>query len=180
MQPSDSAAVDALITGFEGSMTTQFLVDTYAAITQGTEDRTLGVVVECEGGSVSLYRGIAWDKDGTEVKRFSGGGDHFANFIAAVRKADPKMLNAEVAEGHVSTAVCHTGNISYRVGEKASRKQIQARLQEAPLFLPVFDRFMEHLAAHGIDVDAPTATLGPWLTIDAQNEQFRGNEQANR
>ena len=50
----------------------------------------VGVIVECEGGSVSLYRGIAWDKDGKEVKKFTGGGDHFANFIAAVRKATPK------------------------------------------------------------------------------------------
>jgi predicted dehydrogenase len=141
---------------------------------------SVGVMVECEGGSVSLYRGIAWDKNGTEVKRFTGGGDHFANFITAVRKGDSKTLNAEVSEGHVSTAVCHTGNISYRMGERASRKQMQARLQEAPVFLPVFERFMEHLTAHGIDVDAQTVTLGPWLSIDAENERFRDNEEADR
>ena len=82
--------------------------------------------------------------------------------------------------GHVSTAVCHTGNISYRLGEKASRKRMRARLAEVPLFLPVFDRFMEHLAAHGIDVDARTVSLGPWLRIDAENERFRGNRAANR
>jgi predicted dehydrogenase len=140
----------------------------------------VGVIVECEGGSVSLYRGLAWDKDGKEVKKFTGGGDHFANFIAAVRKGDAKVLNAEVLVGHVSTAVCHTGNISYRLGEKASRKQMQARLQEAPTFIPVFERFMEHLTAHEIDVDAPTVTLGPWLDIDAENERFRKNKEANR
>src|SRR4030065_190375 len=99
---------------------------------------------------MSLYRGIAWDKDGKEVKKFTGGGDHFANFIAAVRKGDPKELNADISEGHVSTAVCHTGNISYRLGKKASRKQMQTRLADTPLFLPVFERFMEHLTAHGI------------------------------
>jgi predicted dehydrogenase len=143
-------------------------------------DEAVGVIVECEGGSVSLYRGIAWDKSGTEVKRFTGGGDHFANFIVAVRKGDAKALNAEVSEGHASTAVCHAGNISYRLGEKASRKQMQTRLQEAPVFLPVFERFMEHLTAHGIDVDAQTVTLGPWLSIDAENERFRGNREANR
>ncbi len=140
----------------------------------------VGVIVECEGGAVSLYRGIAWDKDGKEVGKFTGGGDHFANFIAAVRKGDPSQLSAEVLVGHVSTAVCHAGNISYRLGRKASRKQMQARLADAPLFLPVFERFMGHLAAHGIDVDARTVTLGPWLSIDMQNERFHRNGAANR
>jgi predicted dehydrogenase len=140
----------------------------------------VGVIVECEGGSMSLYRGLAWDKDGREMKKFAGGGDHFANFIAAVRKNDPKELNAEIEVGQVSTAVCHTGNISYRVGEKASRREMRERLAEAPLFMPVFERFMEHLTANGVDVDAGTATLGPWLTINAERERFRGNRAANQ
>ena len=140
----------------------------------------VGVIVECEGGSISLYRGIAWDKDGNEIKRFTGGGNHFANFIAAVRKGDSRELNAEILVGHVSTAICHTGNISYRVGRKAHRKRMRARLADAPLFLPVFDRFMEHLTAHEIDVDARTVTLGPWLTIDAEKECFQDNRAANR
>ena len=141
---------------------------------------SVGVMVECEGGSVSLYRGIAWDRDGKEVRKFTGGGDHFANFIAAVRKGDTKALSADIAEGHISTAVCHTGNISYRLGAKASRQQIQAQLQEAPAFLPVFERFMEHLTANGVDVAAPTVTLGPWLRIDAKDERFEDNQAANR
>jgi predicted dehydrogenase len=140
----------------------------------------VGVIVECEGGSVSLYRGIAWDKDGQEVKRFTGGGDHFVNFITAVRSGDAKTLNADIAEGHISTAVCHVGNLSYRLGEKASRPQMQAKLQEVPVFLPVFERFMEHLTANGVDVAAPAVTLGPWLNIDTENERFRDNEAANR
>ena len=141
---------------------------------------SVGVIVECEGGTVSLYRGLAWDKDGKEVAKFTGGGDHFANFIAAVRKGDSKGLNAEILVGHVSTAICHTGNISYRLGEKASRRQMQTRLAEAPLFLPVLERFLEHLTAHGIDVEAPTVTLGPWLSIDTEKECFQANEAANR
>jgi hypothetical protein len=39
---------------------------------------------------------------------------------------------------------------------------------------------MEHLTAHGLDVDAETVTLGPWLRIDPENERFRGNAEANR
>ncbi|GIW86297.1 MAG: NADH-dependent dehydrogenase [Isosphaeraceae bacterium] len=45
-----------------------------------------------------------------------GGGDHYANFIAAVRARDPKLLTAPILEGHLSSALCHLGNIAYRVG----------------------------------------------------------------
>ena len=141
---------------------------------------SVGVIVECEGGSVSLYRGIARDKDGKEVRKFAGGGDHFANFITAVRKGDSKQLNADVLVGHVSTAACHMGNISHRLGKKASRKQIRARLLDTPLFVPVFERFMEHLTAHGIDVNTRTVTLGPWLRIDREHERFQAGRAANR
>jgi predicted dehydrogenase len=82
--------------------------------------------------------------------------------------------------GHVSTAVCHTGNVSYRVGEKASRQEMRTRLAEAPLFMPVFERFMEHLTANGVDVDAGTVTLGPWLTVNTERERFRGDRAANQ
>jgi hypothetical protein len=42
--------------------------------------------------------------------------DHFANFADAVRARDPKLLHAEIEETALSTALCHLGNISYRVG----------------------------------------------------------------
>lgn len=44
------------------------------------------------------------------------GGDHFGNFLAAVRSRDSKQLNAEIEEGAISTVLVHLANISYRVG----------------------------------------------------------------
>jgi len=41
--------------------------------------------------------------------------DHFKNFADAVRARDPKLLHAEIEETALSTALCHLGNISYRV-----------------------------------------------------------------
>lgn len=140
----------------------------------------VGVIVDCEGGSVSLYRGIAWDKEGKKVKSFSGGGDHFVNFIQAVRSGRRQDLNAEVLEGHRSTAVCHVGNISYRLGNTASKAEMREQVRNVPIFGEMFDRFLHHLAANEIDVDAKTVTLGPWLRIDRQNECFKDNKQANR
>jgi predicted dehydrogenase len=140
----------------------------------------VGVIVDCEGGSVSLYRGIAWDNEEKQIKSFSGGGNHFVNFIEAVRSGRRQDLNAEVLEGHLSTAVCHTGNISYRLGEKASVKQMRDQVRDVPLFAQMLERLLKHIAAHEIDVDAGTVTLGPWLQIDRENELFSDSEPANR
>jgi hypothetical protein len=85
-----------------------------------------------------------------------------------------------VLEGHLSTAVCHTGNISYRLGKKASAKEMRAQVRDVPLFGQMLDRLLEHLAAHEIDVNAGTVTLGPWLQIDRQSERFKDSEPANR
>jgi len=138
----------------------------------------VGVVVDCEGGSVSLYRGIAWDRQGREVQRFSGGGDHFVNFIQAVRAGDRQLLNAEVEVGHLSTAVCHVGNISYRVGEVAPEEEQRQAVADIPVWAEMYERFVEHLKANEIDVD--TATLGPWLKVDRRNECFVDHPEANR
>ncbi|MBN2270110.1 MAG: Gfo/Idh/MocA family oxidoreductase [Sedimentisphaerales bacterium] len=138
----------------------------------------VGVIVDCEGGSVSLYRGIAWDKEGKEVKKFGGGGDHFVNFIQAVRSGKREDLNAEVLEGHRSTAVCHAGNISYRLGKTASKAEMREQIRDVPIFGEMFDRLLTHLAANEIDIN--TATLGPWMEIDGPNERFKDNDQANR
>jgi predicted dehydrogenase len=44
------------------------------------------------------------------------GGDHFGNFLAAVRERKPENLHAEILEGHYSAALCHIGLISARLG----------------------------------------------------------------
>ena len=46
----------------------------------------------------------------------SEGGDHFANFITAVRSRKRGELNAEIEEGAISTTLVHLANISYRLG----------------------------------------------------------------
>ena len=44
------------------------------------------------------------------------GGDHYANFIEAVRARDTGLLTAEIEEGHLSSALSHLGLISARLG----------------------------------------------------------------
>ena len=48
----------------------------------------------------------------------AGGSAHFANFIEAVRADDFTKLNADIIEGHRSTAMVHLADISYRTGRE--------------------------------------------------------------
>ncbi len=45
-----------------------------------------------------------------------GGGDHYQNFIDAVRSRNREILHAEIEEGAASTVLVHLANISYRLG----------------------------------------------------------------
>src|SRR5579883_33814 len=63
--------------------------------------------------------GIAYSNDGEVLRRFSGGDDHFGNFIKAVRSRKVEDLNADILEGHLSSALCHLANVSYRLDRKS-------------------------------------------------------------
>ena len=41
---------------------------------------------------------------------------HYQNFVDAIRANDPKLLTCDILEGHLSSALPHLANISYRVG----------------------------------------------------------------
>jgi hypothetical protein len=55
-------------------------------------------------------------KDQTPGPSRKDGGDHFANFIGAVRSHKREDLTAEIEEGAISTTLVHLANISYRLG----------------------------------------------------------------
>jgi len=139
-----------------------------------------GLRVHCEGGCLDLPAGRAVDQEGKVVKTFSGGEDHFENFIRAVRSGRREDLNADAADGHLSTAICHTGNISYRLGRKATRKEMLDPVRGLGVWEEMFERLMTYLKGWEIDVDAPNVTLGPWLEIDANTETFKDNPAANK
>ena len=84
--------------------------------------------VDADGRKWQSYLGRSEEKgpgaDGTAEQ--SGGGDprvltsmelpHYQNFIDAVRAGDPKLLNADILDGHISATLNHLANIAYRVG----------------------------------------------------------------
>jgi predicted dehydrogenase len=136
------------------------------------------ICVNCEGGYVMMRSGLVFDKDGKQIKKFPGGENHFENFIKAVRSGKKEDLHADVLEGHISTAICHAGNVSQRLGRPATVAEMRAAVKQVPLFEEMFDRMLVHLKAHEVDPD--TTTLGPWLECDRENECFKDNAEANK
>ncbi len=121
-------------------------------------------------------RGAAFDLDGKKVKEFVGGGDHFGNFASAVRSRNVEDLNADIEEGHLSSALCHLGNISYRLGEEVSGKTAEDRLRNDPEALETFDRFAEHLGSNNVDLEKTKVRFGRKLAIDRKSETFTGSD----
>ena len=141
-----------------------------------------GTVVHCEGGY--FVGGWAYDNQGKKIKQFkrSGGAGHHENFIKAVRSRNIGDLNADVLEGHLSSALCHLGNISHRLGTEANRRQILDRIGGHRGMEETFGRFQEHLLVNGVDVRTTPRILGPWLTMDPRTERFVGAfaDEANK
>jgi predicted dehydrogenase len=143
---------------------------------------SIGVVVDCEGGTVvipSYTRAIVYDRNGKQVRVFDGGGNHYANFIEAVRARRPELLHSDAREGHISAALCHTANISYRLGSFAPPDDIAARLREQPEMEEMFGRMMEHMRANEVDFRLTPLILGRFLRIRPDRETFVGDPQAN-
>jgi len=135
----------------------------------------IGVVVHCENGYLvvgSYASGTAYDHAGNKVKSFRGGGAHYGNFLDAVKSRKHTDLDADIEQGHLSSALCHTGNVSYRLGRKASADEIAQALQGKVRFSESWGRMASHLAALGIDLASKNVTLGPWLEMDPKTEVF--------
>ena len=141
--------------------------------------QSVGHVIECENGY--LAGTTAYDKQGKEIKKFvSSGESHAENFIRAMRSRKPSDLNAEILEGHLSSALCHTGNISYRLGKQCNPEEIHEALKTDKEACETLDRFREHLTANQVDLRVTKATMGVFLKMDPKTERFIGNDKANQ
>ena len=77
------------------------------------------IVADCLRGLAMAHLGQGRFVDAEKAAKFE------KNFIKAVKSRKREDLNAEVLEGHLSAAICHTGNISYELGEKKSTDDIK-------------------------------------------------------
>jgi predicted dehydrogenase len=147
----------------------------------------VGVIFEGTEGyfvSPSYNGGTAFDKDGKVIETFAAGDDrlHYDNFLKAVRTRKHEDLNADILEGHLSSALCHLGNISYRLGEEIAANEVGKRVADFKTHdnaKDTFERTIAHLNDNKVDIANGKLRLGPAMKFDPESETFPGNEQAN-
>src|SRR5262249_28184004 len=122
--------------------------------------------------------GIAYDNDGEVIQSFDKGGDHFGNFIKAVRSRKVSDLNADIAEGHLSSALCHLGNVSHRLRkpEELDKKSTAFGVKSAD---DAMKDMADHLKANKIEVAGLKYSLGRKLSFDPKAERFIDDKEAN-
>ena len=126
---------------------TQTSLTLFPDMTLVTEIRNLKSVADVDGLGTGVHihgteGSLVWksqapevtvlDRDGMPTKTISGEGNqfgnHVANFLAAVRRREPGLLAAGIGEGVQSTALCHLGNISWRLGDDLAFDEIASRI----------------------------------------------------
>ncbi|QDU10443.1 Gfo/Idh/MocA family protein [Gimesia aquarii] len=146
--------------------------------TEAYRGAKVGVIFYGSEGYVvipSYNSASAFDLDGKLIKKFSGSADHFANFVDAVRSRKISDLNADIEEGHISSALCHLGNISYELGEQVPVQELNARFTGDAEAQETLGRYREHLSNNKLDPAKTQVSLGPELSLDGKKEVFTGS-----
>src|SRR4029079_18420809 len=104
---------------------------------------------------------------------------HFNNFLDVVRSRKRSDLHADVVEGHLSSSLCHTGNISHQLGKARTAKEILASTEKHQRLHEGVERMFAHLRANEVDIDKPVVTAGVWLEMEPATERFTNNMAAN-
>ena len=126
--------------------------------------------------------GKAYDKDGKAVKTFAGYGDHYGNFVEAVRSRKHEDLTADVLEGHLSAGLAHTAAISYLLGKQMPVSKLQDAIGQIKSLddeMETLGRCVSHLRKNKVDLAKTPITLGPMLEMDPAKEVFTNNDAAN-
>ena len=167
----DEAAADAAnAKGRKGGARTASPMDNYRGV-------AVGNVVDCEGGYVvttNYFTATAYDKAGAVVKEFKGSDRHMQNFIDVMRSRKTADQYGPIAEGHVSSALCHLGNISHVLGRAIAPEALRERIKGRAPLAEATARMAEHLAANHVDLARTPLTLGVPLTIVPGKEAFAG------
>jgi predicted dehydrogenase len=106
-------------------------------------------------------------------------GGHFANFIHCMRTRKWQELNADILQGHLSAALCHLGNISYRLGQERPFEKPKDFSDNAVVGESIMT-VLENTKAIGVDPQKATLWVGPKLAFDPEQEKFVRNAKANQ
>lgn len=162
---------------------------------------SVGVIVQYEKGYIvcpDYNNATAFDQDGQEIKKFGRRAgkpagekedpnsaeviseNHYANFLDCVRSRKADKLNGQIEDGHISSALCHTGNISYVLGKKANADEMREAVKGDADAMDSLQRMVEHLGKNKVDLKVDQLTLGARLKMDPKTEKFVGNAEADK
>jgi len=140
----------------------------------------VGNLVHCKEGYIAGKS--AFDLKGQKIamdgKDDGRGMDHFRNFIEGIKSGKHETLNADVLDGHLSAALGHLSNISYRLGtEQPLSKDDPFTCEEGN---EAFVRMRKHLVENGVDPAKTQLRVGRTLSFDPKNEKFVGDAEADK
>jgi predicted dehydrogenase len=139
----------------------------------------VGIIVYGEDGYavVGGYNNMTlFDKEGQKFKEFNGGGSPFVNFLDAVRSRKVEDLNSDILEGHLSSALCHLGNISYLHAnddvEVADLSELASKATADEFSDDLVARLERHVADNKLDANKTKFQVGPKLAFNPKTETF--------
>jgi hypothetical protein len=176
---------NAMVTVFDYGET-QLVFEVRGLKSPGFRGQSVGNVLHFEEGVVAGGKFYPKGKgDGEPVPkagdaaRVSAGGP-FGNFIDCVRTRDAAKLNADIEVGHVSSGLCHLGNVSYRLGKDEGYDPKTGTVSGNDAATEALGRMADHLKDHGIKFDGKNLRVGRALTFDTGTETFVNDAEANK
>ena len=169
---------------------TQLIFEVRGLPTGGFRGQSVGNVFHTEEGLIAGHR--FYPRGGSQSEplpppaqpapRGPGDGNHFANFIAAIRSGRREDLNADILEGHYSSALCHLANVSFRLGTVVPFDRRASVFTDNAQAAATLARTAEHLEnpPNSVPLDDCNLQVGAALDIDAATESIRNNDAANR
>jgi len=101
-------------------------------------DATEGAAIYGENGWVLIVntRWRAFDAKNKLVREGTSTNDeimqaHSRNFLDAMRSRQRDSLNQEILSGHISSSMCHMGNVAWRTGKKLRFDAVRERFDDA-------------------------------------------------
>jgi predicted dehydrogenase len=160
----------------------QLIFEVRGLPTEALRGAKVGNIYHCEQGllvSTNYSSATAFDNDGKVIHEFKGGGDHYGNFVEAVRSRNASHLNADIEEGHISSALCHLGNISYRLGTLAPFSKKPAAFGDSKEAFDTLARMEEHLKTNLVPLESTSYRIGKKLAFDPKSESFVRDTEAD-